>query len=160
MVLQPTVKGGWPFSLPKGDCPVWGSDWVNWKIEDGFVSSRGNIFETINCDASDLVSKILTKYHNTINKKGLFPARMVIPATTFTATLSKIGYLEIKANYSRVYIVQASNMKERQEELNIKGDGVTTTLSIPRYPLRSHSLVYIKNHLFIVGIGPICDKEL
>ena len=28
-----------------------------------------------------------------------------------------------------------------------------------RYPLFSHSLVCIKNHLFIVGIGLICDKE-
>ena len=34
------------------------------------------------------------------------------------------------------------------------------TWSIPRHPLRSHSMVCSKNHLFIVGIGPICDKEL
>ena len=27
-------------------------------------------------------------------------------------------------------------------------------------PLRSHSLVCIKNQLFIVGIGPILNKEL
>ena len=31
---------------------------------------------------------------------------------------------------------------------------------IPRCPLRSHSMVCIKNHLFIVGIGPILNKEL
>ena len=30
----------------------------------------------------------------------------------------------------------------------------------PRCPLQSHSVVYIKNHLFIVQIGPIIDKEL
>ena len=30
----------------------------------------------------------------------------------------------------------------------------------PRRPLRSHSLVCSKNHLFIVGIGLIRDKEL
>ena len=34
------------------------------------------------------------------------------------------------------------------------------TCSSPRYPLRSHSLVCIENHLFIVGIGPILNKEL
>ena len=34
------------------------------------------------------------------------------------------------------------------------------TGSSPRYPLRSHSLVCTKNHLFIVGIGPIYNKEL
>ena len=34
------------------------------------------------------------------------------------------------------------------------------TGSSPRCPLRSHSLVCIENHLFIVGIGPILNKEL
>ena len=34
------------------------------------------------------------------------------------------------------------------------------TCSSPRCPLRSHSLVCIENHLFIVGIGPILNKEL
>ena len=34
------------------------------------------------------------------------------------------------------------------------------TCSGPRRPLRSHSLVCTKNHAFIVGIGPILDKEL
>ena len=38
--------------------------------------------------------------------------------------------------------------------------GCQLTCSIPRCPLRSHSLVCIENHLFIVGIGPILDKEL
>ena len=40
--------------------------------------------------------KILIKNHKTINKKGEFPTRLVIPATNFTATYSKIGYLGIK----------------------------------------------------------------
>ena len=30
----------------------------------------------------------------------------------------------------------------------------------PRHLLLSHYLVRNKNHLFIVGIGPICDREL
>ena len=34
------------------------------------------------------------------------------------------------------------------------------TCSSSRRPLRSNSLVYNEIHLFIVGIGPICDKEL
>ena len=34
------------------------------------------------------------------------------------------------------------------------------TSSIPICHLRSHSLVCIKNRLFIVGIGPIPNKEL
>ena len=39
-------------------------------------------------------------------------------------------------------------------------DYLVMTCSSPRCPLLSHSLVCSKNHLFIVGIGPICDKEI
>ena len=31
--------------------------------------------------------------------------------------------------------------------------------SVPIFPLRSHSLVCIENHLFIVRIGPTLNKE-
>ena len=34
------------------------------------------------------------------------------------------------------------------------------TWSIPRWHIRSHSPVCIKNYLFIVGIGPILNKEI
>ena len=34
------------------------------------------------------------------------------------------------------------------------------TVYSPRFPLQSHSLVCIKNNLFIVGIGPILSKKL
>ena len=43
-----------------------------------------------------LSPKLLIKDHNTISKKGEFPTILVIPATNFTATFFKIGYLEIK----------------------------------------------------------------
>ena len=43
-----------------------------------------------------LSPKLLIKYHKTINGKGEFPKRSVTPATNFTATLFKIGYLGIK----------------------------------------------------------------
>ena len=39
-------------------------------------------------------------------------------------------------------------------------NGIYMTWSSLRCPLLSHSLVCIKNNLFIVGIGPIFDKEL
>ena len=69
-----------------------------------------------------LSPKILIKGHKTINEKGGFPTRLVIPATNFTATFSEIGYLGIKicldkgkVNYSQDSIVQASDLKERLE---------------------------------------------
>ena len=62
--------------------------------------------------------KLLIKDHKTINEKGGFSTRLVIPATNFTATFSKISYLSIKrcldkgkVNYSRFSIVQASELK-------------------------------------------------
>ena len=65
------------------------------------------------------VSKTLVKDHKTINKKGEFPTKLVIPETKFTATLSKLGYPEIiiildkeNVNYLCVSIVQASDLKE------------------------------------------------
>ena len=52
---------------------------------------------------------------------------MVIPPTNFTAIFSKIGYLGIKrclgkgkVNYSRNSIVQASDLKEKLEEIGLK----------------------------------------
>ena len=75
---------------------------------------------------------LLIKDHKTMNKKGEFPTRLVIPATKFTATISKIGYLGIKqlldegkVIYSRVSIVQASDLKERFEVLELKRDKIT-----------------------------------
>ena len=40
--------------------------------------------------------KLLKTDHKKINERGKLPTRLVILATNFTATLSKIGYLGIK----------------------------------------------------------------
>eukprot|EP00957_Ditylum_brightwellii_P057822 4385019-Ditylum_brightwellii.AAC.1 len=75
------------------------------------------------------------KDHKEPDKEGSFPTRLVIPATNFTATFSKLGYLGIKhildnnkANYSRFTIIQASDLKERLEELAVKRSDVTMML--------------------------------
>ena len=59
---------------------------------------------------------------------------MDIPATNFTATFSKIGYLgikryldKVKVNYSQNSIVQASDLKEILEELGLNREEVTIT---------------------------------
>ena len=76
-------------------------------------------------------AKLLIKDHKTINEKGEFPTRLVIPATNFTATFSKIGYLGIKrcmdkgkVNYSQNSIVQASDLKETLIEKGFKKEEV------------------------------------
>ena len=88
-------------------------------------------------------TKLLIKDHKTINEKGDFPTRLVIPAINFTATFSKIGYLGIKrcldkgkVNYSQDSIVQASELKERAEEIGLKREEVTITSvdAINMYP--------------------------
>ena len=83
----------------------------------------------------------LIKNHKKINEKWGFPTGLVIPATKFNAKLSNIGYLGInrileKVNYSCVTSVQASDLKQRLEELEIKGDGVkiASVDSVNMYP--------------------------
>ena len=73
-----------------------------------------------------LSPKLLVKYNKKINDKGEFPTRLVIPAEKFAAAFSKIGYIRIKrlpdkgkVNYLRVSIVQAYNLKEISEELEL-----------------------------------------
>ena len=44
--------------------------------------------------------KLLIKHQKTINGKGEFPTSLVIPATNFTVTFSKLIYLDkAKVNY-------------------------------------------------------------
>ena len=90
-----------------------------------------------------LAPKLLIKDHKTINKKGGFPTRLVIPATNCTATFSKIGCLGIKrcldkwkVNYSRFSIVQASYLKEILEEKKLAREEVTiaSVEAINMYP--------------------------
>jgi len=40
--------------------------------------------------------KILIKDHKKADNNGVFPTRLVVPATNFTAAFSKLGYLAIK----------------------------------------------------------------
>ena len=79
-----------------------------------------------------LSPKLMIKNHRKINKKGEYPTMLVIPAKNFSATFSKIGYLGIKCMldkgkviYSRVSVIQASDLKEKLEKLKIKIDEVT-----------------------------------
>ena len=76
--------------------------------------------------------KLLIKHHKKINQKWEFPTRLVIQATNFTTTFSKIRYFGTKrcldkreVNYSHISVVQASDLKEILEELKIKRDKVT-----------------------------------
>ena len=79
-----------------------------------------------------LFPKLLINDHKTINEKGALSTRLVIPALKFTVTFFNISYLGIKrcldkgkVNYSQVSIVQASDLKERLEKLNIKRNEAT-----------------------------------
>ena len=78
--------------------------------------------------------KLLIKDPNTINNKGEFPTRLVIPAPTFTATLSNTRYLDIKeildkeeVNNSCNSIFQALKKNEILKELELKRDKTTIT---------------------------------
>ena len=62
--------------------------------------------------------KILIKDYKTINRKGEFPTRLVIPEKNLTVTLSKLRYIGIKrildkakVDYLCISIVQAPDFK-------------------------------------------------
>ena len=71
-------------------------------------------------------------------------------------------YPHFKLIYSvpQINLVQSYRTLVPQTILYSITMGCDLTCSSPRRHLCSHSLICIKNHLFIVGIGPIRDKEL
>ena len=71
--------------------------------------------------------KLLIKDHKKPNANGEFPTRLVIPATNFSATFAKVQYMGLKkildengVIYNRFTIIQASDLKEKWEKLNLK----------------------------------------
>ena len=65
-------------------------------------------------------------------KNGEHQIRLVVPATNFTSAFPKAGYLGIKAifdenkiDYASKTIIQASDLKETLEKLNIKNSEIT-----------------------------------
>ena len=61
----------------------------------------------------------MIKDHIKPNTNGEFPTRLVIPATNFTATFAKVGYLGMKSildnhqmDYKKYTIAQASQVNE------------------------------------------------
>ena len=81
---------------------------------------------------------------------GEFPTRLVIPATNFSATFAKVGYLGLKnilekneINYTKFTIFQASQVKEDWEILNWKRNEVTIASidAVAMYPSIKFPLV-------------------
>ena len=71
--------------------------------------------------------KLLVKDHKKIGADGLYPTRLLYPASNFTASFPKLGYLGIKRifdsnkiNYAKQNIVQASDLKAKIDQLMIK----------------------------------------
>ena len=86
---------------------------------------------------------LLIKDHKKRNEEGVFPTRIIVLATNFTAGFAKLGYLGIKRIFKEenidcfsATIVQESGMKEKVEKNNFKENEVTVaTLDIENmYP--------------------------
>ena len=74
----------------------------------------GHINESLKTKAIP-TPKLLIKDHKKMTSMGKFPTRLVIPATNFSSTFAKIGYLGLKnilekneINYTKFTIFQAS----------------------------------------------------
>ena len=88
----------------------------------------GHINESLKTKAIP-TPKLLIKDHKKMSNMGKFPTRLVIPATNFSATFAKFGYLGVKKilekneiNYTKFTIVQASQVKEEWEIKKWKRD--------------------------------------
>ena len=102
--------------------------------EVGFQWSKievGHINESLKTKSIP-TPKLLIKDHKNPNTYGDFPKRLVIPATHFTATFAKVGYLGLKTildnhqvYYIEFMITQASQVKEYWEKLEWKREKVT-----------------------------------
>ena len=105
--------------------------------------------------------KLLIKDHKKLDKTGNFPTRLVVPATNFTSSFPKAGYLGIKkifddneVNYMERTIIQASDLKEELEKLGITSNN-TTIVSIDAeayYPSIKLKLVRKAIHHFSRGL--------
>ena len=76
--------------------------------------------------------KLLIKDHTNPNTNDKFPTRLVIPATNFTATFVKVGYLGLNSiidnhqvDYRKYTITQPSQVKEYWEKLEWKIEKLT-----------------------------------
>eukprot|EP00957_Ditylum_brightwellii_P089493 6814718-Ditylum_brightwellii.AAC.1 len=76
--------------------------------------------------------QLLIKDHKDQEPNGDYLTRLVIPATNFMATFSKVGYMAIqkvldcnKVNYNRFTIVHSSGLKENLEGLKLTKNDVT-----------------------------------
>ena len=89
-------------------------DAIGFKISKNEV---GHINESLKTKALP-TPKLLIKDYKKLTSMGEFPTRLVIPATNFSATFAKVGYLELinrleknEINYTKFTIVQASQVK-------------------------------------------------
>ena len=85
-----------------------------------FKNELGHINELLKTKAVP-TPKLLIKYHKRLKSMGEFPTRLVIPATNFSATFAKLGYLGLKnilekneINYIKFTIVQSSQVNRNR----------------------------------------------
>ena len=92
----------------------------------------------------------MIKDHTELTSIGDLPTRLVLPATNFSANFAKVGYLGMKnilekadINYTKLTIVQASQVKEEWEVLNWKINEATiaSIYAVAIYPLIHFPLV-------------------
>ena len=113
------------------------------KLQDLLSENEFNyINETIESHAIP-TPKTLIKDHKKQLPDGTYPTRLVVPANNFAAGFANVGYRGIKKcfekyniNYTKTTIIQASDVKQKLEKLNIKKDDVTITSidAVAMYP--------------------------
>jgi hypothetical protein len=107
------------------------------------------LYQSINSKAIPS-PKLLIKDHKKADENGDFQTRLVVPANNFTSAFPKLGYLGIKkilddnnVDYASRMIIQASDLKQKLENMDIKCDNSTiiSINAVDYYPSIKFKLV-------------------
>jgi hypothetical protein len=113
--------------------------------------------------------KLIIKDHKKKDKWGNFTSRLVIPATNFTSSFPKLGYMGIKkifddekVNYMKKAIVQASHAKGTLEQLFInKSSHTVFSLDIESFfPSVTYSLVEMVTSFVLENTAQVFNEAV
>ena len=111
----------------------------------------------------------MIKDHKKADSNGLlYPTRLVVPATNFTAGFPKLGYLGIKrifdasdmVKYGSKTIVQASDLKEKLQTMGLTSENVTIVSidAVAMYPSIKYKLIEKAIEWYALPL-PVEDRE-
>ena len=132
--------------------------WVTKKIRYSISVCPNNDFSILHLSLFPLIFCSVSSNF----PKGSYQPPLEIISRTYKYASDKFKSMEHSIDFSWNFFGELQTPIGRRLYLYFPHGGIILhmTCSSPRHPLSYNSLVCSKNYLFIVGIGPIRDKEL